>query len=340
MGKAVWIFAVVSSLALLVECTLPAARSAESTASLSWPDRRIIGTMFLASSPQGDKSVAAGFANNPRRYFTDSNAADFDLRTAEGLKRFQDRVLRQADDAVINLKRMHAQGVITWDIEGEQYPQDTSYLCSPDQVGVLAPEMESVLAGGRFAGLKLDDAYFKTLREGGFRVGVCVRPQHLTVDAHGRASQSTLPEGQVAGELIRKMRYAHDRWGATIFYADSTVKGDGRTLDTEVIEQAAAAFPDSLLIPEEASVKMYRTTAPFQTFLFHDDTGTNSAVRLLYPKAFSVNLINDVAADKLEQHRDELTESVRHGDVLMLHAGYWHPNNATAVSIYRAAGRE
>ena len=336
MGKTLWSFTLGSTLMLLA---LWHWADPEPGKSLNWPDRRIIGTMFLASSPQGDKSLPAGFPNNPRRYFTDSNPADFDVRTPDGMKRFQDRVLRQATDAVANLQRMHAQGMITWDIEGEQYPQDTSYACEPDKIGMLAPEMETVVTSGLYQGLRLDDAYFKTFRDAGLRVGVCVRPQHLMVDSDGHARQVNLVRDEVAPELIRKMRYAHDRWGATIFYADSTVTSDGRTLDAYDIDKVASAFPDSLLIPEESTIPMYRTTAPFQTFIFHGDTGTSSAVRLLYPQAFSANMVNDVDEGKLAEHRAELTDAVRHGDILMVHAGYWHPNNLTVMRIYQDAGR-
>ncbi len=310
-------------------------------ARLSWPDRRIIGTVYLASSPQGDVNRPGGYANNPRRYFNDGNAGDFDVATPAGLEKFQARVLDQAATTVANLKRLHAQGAITWDIEGEQYPQDTSYVCSPDMIAQAAPEMESAVKDGnsRYAGMKLDDAYFKTLRDAGFRVGVCVRPQHFSLAADGSASQVTLPDSEVAAELVRKMKYAHERWGATIFYVDSSVEKDGQTLDASILEKAAAALPDSLMIPEESTLRMYAFAAPFKTFLFHGDLGTEASVLHIYPQAFSANLVNDVDAGALEAHRPQLVESVRRGDILMVHAGYWQRNNDTVMEIYREAGR-
>ena len=114
-------------------------------AQLRWSDRRVIGTVYLASSAQGDEHRATGYDNNPRRYFNDGNANDFDVRTPEGLARFQRRVLQQAATVVTNLRRLKAQGVITWDMEGEQFPMNTSYVCSPDQIATVAPEMESVV---------------------------------------------------------------------------------------------------------------------------------------------------------------------------------------------------
>ena len=307
---------------------------------LHWPDRRMIGTIYLATSSRAaDANTAAGYPNNPRRYFNDSDAADFDVRTAAGLDRFQQRLLRQANDAVDNLRKLNAQGAITWDIEGEEYPQQTSYVCSPDQIAQIAPEMESTIhdPSSSYAGMKLVDAWFRTFHDAGLRTGVCVRPQRFVRAVDGKARQVPVPESEVTGELIRKMRYAHDRWGVTLFYLDSTVRQDGSTLDASILQQVAAALPDSLLIPEESTLKTYAYTAPLRSFLFHGDLGTDAVVRRIYPEAFSVNLVNDVDSTKLHAARGELIEALRRGDILMPHADYWHPNNKLMVLMYKDA---
>ncbi len=113
--------------------------------ALHWTDRRILGTVYLASSGQGEETRPAGFPLNPRRYFNDPGV---DVTNPEGLRRFQARVLDRAAEVVTNLRRMNAQGAITWDLEGEQYPQSTSYVCAPDEIGHVAPEMESVVGTG------------------------------------------------------------------------------------------------------------------------------------------------------------------------------------------------
>lgn len=307
-------------------------------ATLDWTDRRMIGTAYLASSPDGPL-VASGYPNNPRRYFNDSLPSDFDVRTATGLAHFQRRILEQADQIVQNLRQLNAQGVITWDIEGEQYPQPTSYVCSPDQVARVAPEMESTVTdpSSPYVGSKLDDAYFATIRSAGFRVGVCIRPQQFVLMPDGTASQKFLPPMTVAGELVRKMQYAHDRWGVTLFYLDSTVTAEGGTLDPETFRLASAALPDSLLIPEEYTAQEYAYTAPLKSFLFHAETGTDPMVRALYRKGFSAVLVNDVDPLKLAAVQPALTRSVRLGDLLMVHADYWQANNSTALQIYHEA---
>ena len=307
---------------------------------LNWPDRRVIGTVYLASSPAGNVNQPAGYPNNPRRYFNDGNSSDFDVTTASGLAKFQARILQQSAANVQNLRRLNAQGVVTWDIEGEQYPQETSYVCSPDQIGIAAPEMESVVTdqSSRYKGLHLIDAYFKTMTDAGLRVGVCVRPQHFAINPDGTAQQTYLPDTTVTAELIRKMQYAHRRWGATLFYLDSTVERDGAVLDASIFQQAAAVLPDSLLIPEESSPKYSAYTAPFLSFLFHGDLGTNREIYNYYPRAFSANLINDVNPATLAANQSALTSAVAAGDILMVHADYWHANNDTVLAIYRDAG--
>jgi hypothetical protein len=309
--------------------------------TLHWSDHRIIGTVYLASSPQGNPSVAGGYPSNPRRYFNDNNASDFDVRTATGLAKFQARILQQAQSNVQNLQKLDAQGAITWDIEGEQYPQMTSYVCEPDQIAQIAPEMESIVSdpASPYKGMKLDDAYFKTIRSAGFRVGVCVRPQHFTLYSNGTASQVYLSSSQVVSELIRKIQYAHNRWGATLFYVDSSVDSNGGALDPSIFQQIAAAVPDSLLIPEETTPRDYAYTAAFQSFLFHRDLGTPVQVYDYYPNAFSANLINDVDPVALGDYTPELVNSVIKGDILMVHADYWQANNPTVVQIYRDAGK-
>jgi hypothetical protein len=307
--------------------------------TLHWKDRRIIGSVYLASSPQGDPNKSGGYAHNPRRYFNDSNPNDFDIRTAAGLASFQARILRQAAQIIENLRKVNAQGAITWDIEGEEYPQPTSYVCSPDEIAKLAPEMESIVqdVASKFHGMKLDDAYFATIRDAGFRVGVCIRPQHFTIHPDSTAVQSSLPPSEIAQELIRKMKYAHARWGATLFYVDSNVELNGGVLDADSFSQVAAALPDSLIIPEHSTPKYYAYTAPFLSFIFHEDLGTNLSTYDFYPGAFSVNLINDASASKLASHELELVNSVRRGDVLVVAVGYWQTNNPTVMHIYREA---
>lgn len=308
---------------------------------INWTDHRILGTAYLASSPQNatDKTQPGGFPRNPRRYFNDSSV---DVISQTGLQSFQNRMLAVARDNVTNAQKMNGQGVITWDLEGEQYPMDTSYVCSPDQIAAIAPEMESTVLdpSSPYRGQKLDDAYFKTMTDAGLKVGVCVRPQQFVLSGDGRASQNYLSTNQqVIANLENKIRYANSRWGVSVFYVDSSVDVNGGTLDPAIFQQLSTDFPNVLLIPEESTPRYYAYTAPFASFLFHGDLGTPVWTYNFYPNAFSANLVNDVSASNLATYAPQLTQSVGKGDILMGITHFWQANDPTLVQIYTASGR-
>ena len=307
---------------------------------MTWTDKRIIGTAYLASSPAGtgDITQPGGYPTNPRRYFNDPSV---DITTAAGLAAFQDRMLAQATANASNSASLSAQGVITWDLEGEQFPQTTSYVCSPDQIAAVAPEMESAIldANSPYFGQKLDDAYFKIMTNAGLRVGLCLRPQAFTLAANGTASQIYLTgNSAIIANLEAKARYANTRWGATLFYVDSTVDVNGGTLDPAIFQQLITDLPAFLFIPEESTPRYYAYSAPFYSFIFHTTTGTPASTYLFYPNAFGANLVNDVSASTLATYQPQLTQAVKAGDILMGHADYWQANNPTLVAIYQAAG--
>ncbi len=307
---------------------------------MTWTDKRMIGTAYLASSPAntGDITQSGGYPTNPRRYFNDPSV---DITTTGGLTAFQGRMLAQAAANAANSASLNAQGVITWDIEGEQYPQTTSYVCSPDQIAAAAPEMESTIlaANSPYFGQKLDDAYFKIMTNAGLRVGLCLRPQAFTLAANGTASQVSLTgNSAIIANLEAKARYSNTRWGATLFYVDSTVDVNGGTLDPAIFQQLITDLPAFLFIPEESTPRYYAYSAPFYSFIFHTTTGTPASTYLFYPNAFGANLVNDVSASTLAAYQPQLTQAVKAGDILMGHADYWQANDPTLVAIYQAAG--
>lgn len=307
---------------------------------MTWTDKRILGTAYLASSPAstGDITQPGGYPTNPRRYFNDSTV---DITTGAGLLSFQDRMLAHAVSNAANAASMNAQGVITWDIEGEQYPQNTSYVCSPDQIASVAPEMESTIldASSAYYGQKLDDAYFKIMSNSGLKIGLCLRPQAFTLTSSGTASQVFLTgNAAIIANLEKKAKYANVRWGATVFYVDSTVDVNGGTLEPAIFQQLITDLPSFLFIPEESTPRYYAYSAPFYSFIFHTTIGTPASTYLYYPHAFGANLVNDVAAGTLATYQSQLTAAVAAGDILMGHADYWQTNDPTLVAIYKAAG--
>ena len=215
------------------------------------------------------------------------------------------------------LKGMNAQGMVTWDIEGEQYPQSTTYIGDPRIFMNLAPEMVGVA-----------DIYFKKFSDAGLRVGLCIRPQQLVVSADGSsASQQELADPTQL--MIDKMTYAYQRWGATLFYVDSN--GDPNLpYDFNFFRRVQQALPNVLVMPEHKNTGYYGVTAPYAE-LRQGFASTPSAVRDVYPGAFS--LIN-TADGPINARYADLQAAVAGGDIMMFRGWFDDGNNATIKSLY------
>ncbi len=278
--------------------------------TLHWPDRRPIGSLIIATA-------AAGWRKNPRGWLLDPN---LDVTTPSGVQAFRTRLLAWADRSVSNLKRMNAQGMVTWDIEGEQFPHPTTYIGDPRLAETLAPEMRSVL-----------DEYFARFTRAGLRVGVTIRPQTVAVAENPPRAQQTNSKDP-AQVLMDKIAYAKKRWGATLFYIDSN--GDQvLPLSFDIIRRVADAYPDVLLMPEHKNALYYSKTAPYSE-LRGGYSSTPELVRDIYSEAFSVINVADGPVDK---EYSNLQSAVARGDILMFRAWFNDPIN---VKIKRlSAGR-
>src|SRR6266496_568085 len=80
---------------------------------VDWKDRRPIGAIFLAG-PQ------INVPSNPRRWIM--NFGEIDITNDKGKAAFRAALLKLADSSVQVLKDIGAQGMITWDPEGEEVP--------------------------------------------------------------------------------------------------------------------------------------------------------------------------------------------------------------------------
>ena len=290
--------------------------------TLHWTDRRPIATLFLASAN-------LKIENNPRGWFNDKK--NVDVTTPQGLAAFGARMLAYADKSIQIMREMGAQGAITWDVEGQQYPHAISYVGDPQKLGELAPEMEAVA-----------DAYFARFRTAGLRTGVTLRPQAFAF-VEGRPRQVVLKDGQgridtaaVRRLLDAKITYARQRWGCTLFYIDSN-GGPSDPYPAEIFQRLAAAHPDVLLMPEHETLAYFSCTAPLITLQHLNQTSTPDLARRVYPSAFTVNLAAD--PKKLESRRDPLVRAVRAGDVLLFRGWFGDKANPMIREVYEAAGR-
>jgi hypothetical protein len=278
--------------------------------TLQWTDHRPIAQLFL-TNPNGT------YATNPRCWFGDSTV---DTTTPAGIAAFQQRVLAYADQSISICKAENAQAAITWDIEGQQFPQNTSYIGDPRLVDTLAPEMSGVI-----------DAYFKKFTDAGLKIGMTIRPQQLVLsDDNQQAYQEEVADPGAL--MIQKIAYANKRWGATVFYVDSNGAPDN-PMDPKFFQAVTSAVPGILVIPEHANMEYYSITAPYGQ-LNMGVTGTPANVIWTYPKAFSVFTISD---GDVTDNLSTLVNSVMRGDVLFFR-GWFDANEIPQVQqIYQQA---
>lgn len=275
--------------------------------TLQWADKRPIGQLILATS-------VAGFPKNPRGWLLDPT---IDTTTPAGLAVFKTRIMAWADESVAILKQLDAQGMITWDIEGEEYPHPTTYLCDPRALPQAAPEMDAIA-----------DEYFRKFTSAGLRVGVCIRPQTLVLSG---ANTSQQPAEDPGKEMADKIAYAKARWGATLFYLDSN--GDPNLpLDADIMRRVSAAHRDVLIIPEHENTRYYAYTVPYRELRQNQFT-TPDRVRLTYPAAFGVTYVAD---GDFGRHYNSLVTAVQKGDMLMPRAWFSDPANDQVRRIYAA----
>ena len=291
---------------------------------LNWTDRRPIGAIFLANS-------GINSATNPRRW--SFNAGKIDVSTEEGRKSFREALLQLADQSISVLKRTNAQGMITWDPEGEEF-LGACYYGDPSLVSRLTPEME--VKGSREK--SVIDEYFEKFRAARLKVGVCIRPQQIAIRNREPVHQDT-DDGHATEVLRERIGYARQRWGCTLFYVDSTTTAaiGGRSYYPDVFKAVAQAYPDVLLIPENESMRYFAYSAPLNSYVHHKITSTPVGARLVYQNAFSVLMASD--GDRPEHHT-ALVDAVRRGDILLFNCLYNDAGAEKIQKIYSEAGRQ
>ena len=275
--------------------------------TFNWADRRPIAEIIMCRS-------ASGWAKNPRGWLNDPT---LDVTTPDGLADFRTRMFAYADRCIAVEKSVGAQGVIAWDMEGEEFPHGTSFIGDPRLVDALAPEIS-----GSFI-----DEWFAKFRNAGLRLGMTLRPQKIVRYNNDTAAfQQELADP--SQNLIDKIAYAKNRWGVSIFYIDSN--GDKNSpVDTKFMARVAAAYPDVLLIPEMSTAGYEGFCAPYGS-VADGDFGPSADALNIYPNAVRTIVTSD--ADLAGNH-DALVGAVRHGNILFFRGWYDSPEIPQVKSI-------
>jgi len=287
---------------------------------LEWPDRRPILRLFVSGGLPAEQ-VLAYYRNGEKGPLP---APDPAVRT---------KALASVARATDAARKVDAQGIIIWDIEGDAMAHPTTYIGDPRLAKVLNPSMDAAA-----------DDYFAAIRDAGLRCGVCIRPSHVVyAKDKGTMMQSYGAAKDPFLELDAKIRYCKERWKCTIFYVDTNYfwrpRGEGGKwtagmIDADVWRRLLKKHPDILLVPEHNYVAYWAATAPYNE-LDCGYRGIPRWVRRVYPKAFCVPVVED--ADPHKNH-DLLVQMVRDGDCLMTFI-YGMTRNAEAIRhIYAEAG--
>jgi len=248
--------------------------------------------------------------------------ASVDVVSARGKSEFYKSVMAYADQSINILKSMNAQGMITWDIEGQEFPQALSYIGSREELNEVAPEMEEIA-----------DQYFKKFKDAGLRIGICVRPDSVVFIKTGR-KLSRIP-GKEYQQLMRKIAYARKRWGCSLFYIDSN--GDPNfPSDPGIFKKINKVYPDILLIPEHQTAEYFAYSAPYEEW----KTGSEvlpPITKNIYADGFMViNMSDGVSGDptKTSATLKRMKRSVKEGNILMFRAWY---NDEPVQSLIKEA---
>jgi hypothetical protein len=287
---------------------------------VNWPDRRPIAAWFMS-----DHSHQS--ATNPRGYF---NAPAMDVTN---IPAFTASALNQAQSIInaIKARPVQPQGIVLWDLEGQEFIQSTTYVGDPRVLSQgYSPEMDAAI-----------DNVMALFKAAGLKVGVTLRPQHLqwgplsglpltcnydpshdykdyyiAVDAPyqqnffacyapntwsiivgGNGGQTYYQPTQIQQEinlLLAKVAYAHARWGATLYYVDSAVWHGGGAINASIFRALQQAYPDSLFMPEQSYVATMAASIPFAAYNGSLNTPFAPATwRFAYPNgAQATNLSN------------------------------------------------
>lgn len=274
-----------------------------------WSDRRPIGALFLSSYAPNPSP------GNPRNWKIASDN-NFNIGSIAGRARFREALSAYADTAIQILKDMNAQGMITWDIEGQEFPHPLSYIGAPEVLDAVAPEMHTVV-----------DEYFSKFRKNGFKTGLCIRPDSIVFAAGGKRIKHVVVKDPVA-TMARKIRYARERWGCTLFYIDSNVDAAFQLMEAGIFQRLAAIYPDILLIPEHENTNYFAHTAPYGEFR-NQEYAVGQGIRTAYPNAFMVLSVAEGIDDKKsnEEKLSILRKSFAEGNILLFRSWYRDPVN-------------
>ncbi|MBF0593354.1 MAG: dockerin type I repeat-containing protein [Candidatus Omnitrophica bacterium] len=149
---------------------------------------------------------------------------------------------------------------------------------------------------------------------------------------HPYHQKVTWDDNELFNILKNKVAYAHQRWGARIYYVDSTVyggNGGGIPFNFEVFRRLQQAFPDCIFFPENEAPGYYGAAAPYNQADAGVFSSSQEAINT-YPQTFSIIAHADEVA--VPSH-DRLVESLKDGNIIFTE-GIWYTPDLNILKIY------
>jgi len=281
---------------------------------LDWPDRRPIVRSFL-----GD--------NLP---FHEATGPEFVKPEVQVTDKFRQRVMNHADQLIEDMKRIDAQGMIIWNVESNG--GRLQYVGTPQMIEYFSPEMDAVA-----------DEFFKKIRDAGFRVGVCLRPSDIIIGQNDKGEyfyRHAYPRDEsVVDRLDREIKYAKQRWGATLFYVDTNRvyampkneqekegwprRDNGKfevykaLMNAEQWEELLRRNPDCLFTVEHTYARYYTSQAPYDQMnmgRLPGATTTPPLVRKTWPSAFKMLTVGY----PISKYQEQMREAFANDDIVVV----------------------
>lgn len=314
----------------------------------NYPDRRAWAEWYTADHTSSTSS-------NPRGYWLDGSL-DASNPTA-----FQAAMQAKLNGLLSTMNSLNPkpQGVIIWDIEGQEFQHAMTYIGDPSIMPIISPEMNAVA-----------DSIVSQIKAAGYKVGFTLRPMKILTgttlpptcaaspkdvfidtDAaypnRGYRCDSTNTWTQVAlidqtalttvNEVLSNMRtkleYAINRWGASAFYVDSTVNAGGGQMTTEIWRTLQAEYPSVAVFPENDRFTTLASAAPFNQARF-SLWGPDTSQRLLYPLGYGFVNVQDWNGSTGYL---TMLHGVAQGDMISYNGWYGNSSQTIAAGLNNAA---
>lgn len=267
------------------------------------------------------------------------NQSMCNVTTPEGIANFEAKTRAYIADCVARCQRpeLKCRSIMVWSIEGSEWA-DITYAGSPDMLPELAPEMD-----------KIADELFGIITRAGIRAGVTLRPQIITKNSNWNASvppdrapypyyqkKLLLSDGQpdedaIFANLLRKAKYAINRWNTSVFYVDST----GFPL-VNVWSRLRTELPNIVFIPEQSGPLDFQTVTPLQNDWNGAPIGVNPFTKVIWPKAYNYQLMQ-VDVDETRYPVSAWVPLAQQGDVFRIDGSYDSSKNKFIEQVLAAA---